>query len=229
MEGKKLKPAKQALADAIHQNGGWEDYHLKFATSNSDNVISMWKSKPCRDDGFWRHHGNFADGARRVRLCRLNARLQNWHQIILSRDEYFTAYPEQVKVDVNNETEHKVEVEMKYESEITIKVSEWHKNGELPPVGEACEVLGTCDGKPAWGVGVIVAHTSFTDKTEIAIARHDDIFDFGWGGPEVFRPLRTEREKEIDEMLKDSGALRCETVESIIENLLDAGWKKGDK
>lgn len=53
--------------------------------------------------------------------------------------EYFIAYPEQVKVEVKNETKHKLEVEMKSESELTIKVSDWHKNGELPPVGEVCE------------------------------------------------------------------------------------------
>ena len=58
MESKKLKPAKQALADAIHQNGGWVEV-ATFAvsgygcvgTTDAEFVISFFngKSKPSRD------------------------------------------------------------------------------------------------------------------------------------------------------------------------------------
>lgn len=216
----KLKPAKQAMADAIHQNGGWYDDSTYACQHKINNrvVFTKQEAKPiCEVDNWW-WVGNFVSGFDAGKV------LQNWHQTILSRDEYLTAYPEQ-KVEVNNETEHKVEVEMKSESEMTIKAGDWHKNGELPPVGEVCEVLGTCDGKPAWGVGVIVAHTSFTDKTEIAIARHDDIFDFGWGGPEVFRPLRTERDRAIDEMMSVA-AENWGNLQDCCERLYECGYRK---
>ena len=41
----KLKPAKQALADAIHQNGGWVDVAKWCAISSSDMKGSFWSAK----------------------------------------------------------------------------------------------------------------------------------------------------------------------------------------
>lgn len=217
----KLKPAKQALADAIHQNGGWAAARYQYAASNYAGMVKVFVNKPKLTNSNWN-----ADGTH-IRFAQLPRTLQNWHQCILSRDEYFTAYPEQVKVEVSNETEHKVDVEIKSESEMTVKVGDWHKNGELPPVGEVCEAYAD-DVKPE--VCKIVAYHNghaavIWDEFNGGCLDVIKINKNGW----KFRPIRTERYKAIDEMLKDSGALRCETVESIIENLLDAGWKKGDK
>ena len=141
----------------------------------------------------------------------------NWHQCILSRDEYFAAYPEQAKVEVKNETKHKVEVEMKSESEMTIKVSDWHKNGELPPVGEVCEAY--IDYPPQWIETEIVAH-----KDGFAIGWCKSVMK-GCHGDKAheFRPLRTEREKAIDEMMEHCNYLGSRDFAG---ELFDAGYRK---
>lgn len=93
----KLKPAKQALADAIHQNGGWliaGDY--SFVTSNHRGVVKFFHKKPRRDGVNW------VGGSCSLAWVDLHQQLPNWHQTILSRDEYLTAYQEQVKVEVRN-------------------------------------------------------------------------------------------------------------------------------
>lgn len=169
----------------------------------------------------------------------------NWHQCILSRDEYFTAYPEQLKVEINNETEQNVEVEMKSESEMTIKVSDWHTNGELPPVGDVC-IFDPGDGAEnynneeleAVGCDVeIIAHTKFNRAVGcVAVFKWDRDSGCGvsTGCASVFRPIRTEREKAIDEMV-------CEFIDhhgdpkggerylGIAAKLYDAGYRKGVK
>lgn len=186
----KLKPAKQYLADAIHQNGGWpESELLDFATSNAFGEVLCSASHPERKGNVW-VNGDYY----RLIAC-IKGTIANWHKTVLSRDEYFTAYPEQVKVEVNNETEHKVEFEMESESEVTIKVRDWHKSGELPPVGEVCEAY--IDYPPQWVETEIVAH-----KDGFAIGWCKSVMK-GCHGDKAheFRPLRTEREKAIDEMV----------------------------
>ena len=231
MESKKLKPAKQALADAIHQNGGWPNHcDCNFATSNDRHLACFFTERPVK--------GRFTEWSGWVRvavLSRTAKPLPNWHQTILSRDEYFTAYPEQVKVEVNNETERKVEVEMTSDKEITIKVSgagmvagsDWHKNGELPPVGEVCEAY--IDYPPQWVETEIVAH-----KDGFAIGWCKSVMK-GCHGDKAheFRPLSTERDKAIDEMIKVInrydyyGSLSFDVVASDIANaMFDEGFRK---
>lgn len=215
----KLKPAKQALADAINQNGGWR-HGAEYAAQDKFAQATMFRSKPIRHGNTWLDDEGFDDvggfGCDKI---------QNWRQCIISRDEYFTAYPEQVKVEVSNETEHKVEVEMKSESEVTIKVSDWHKNGELPPVGEVCEAY--IDYHPQWIETEIVAH-----KDGFAIGWCKSVMK-GCHGDKAheFRPLSTERDKAIDEMV-------CEFIDhhgdpkggerylGIAAKLYDAGYRK---
>lgn len=235
----KLKPAKQTLADAIHQNGGWHgnDTWL-FSTQSGDGVLKFWKSKPKAQKGCV--CTEWSGG------CRLNFALsrviQNWHQTILSRDEYFIAYPEQVKVEVDDETERKVGVGMKSESEATINASDWHKNGELPPVGEVCifdPTGGECyfndDELKAKGHQVcILAHTKYKQEyVSVAVFKWDLDECCGVSSANAcsFRPIRTEREKAIDEMV-------CEFIDhhgdpkggerylGIAEKLYDAGYRK---
>lgn len=187
----KLKPAKQSMADAIHQNGGWGVERFMYATSNYVGMVKMFVNKPKLENANWN-----ADGAQ-IGFAWLSRPLPNWHQCILSRDEYFAAYPEQVKVEICNETKHKVEVEIESESEVTIKVSDWHKNGELPPVGEVClyvvsdrlsvEVEITAHAK----LGICFVQVG--QSVESYVSKVAELHRF--------RPLRTEREKAIDEMV----------------------------
>ncbi|MNG70316.1 hypothetical protein D3C79_286980 [compost metagenome] len=210
----KLKPAKQALADAIHQNGGWVCGDYMFATSNGYGDVFCSMRSPSRAGYRWVNvfESKF--------VCSLSGTLQNWHQTILSRDEYFTAYPEQ-KVEIVNETKHKVEVEMKSESEMTIKVSDWHKNGELPPVGEVCEAY--IDYHRQWIKAEIVAH-----KDGFAIGWCKSLMK-GCHGDKAyeFRPLRTERDKAIDEMVSSVLAvMNGDLQRRLREDLYDAGYRK---
>lgn len=213
----KLKPAKQALADAIHQNGGWKAGYFAVYGKIS-GVCSFCDSKPIFDrlsHGWW------------VSSCGDEYEFKmkpfiNWHQCILSRDEYFTAYPEQVKVEINNETKHKVDVEMKSESEMTINASDWHKNGELPPVGVFVDVAG--DGL-FYGQGEssceVIAHVENT-----AVIR----MSYGLGCFEsgAIIPARTERDKAIDEMVDviTDGRDSPLYVIKIATRLYEAGYRK---
>lgn len=209
----KLKPAKQALADAIHQSGGWPiEVHWLFSTSSRVGAISFWVCRPKFNSTDW-----FEGGARRVTVM-LNRRLPNWHQCILSREEYFAAYPEQVKVEICNETKRKVEVEMESESEVTINASDWHKNGELPPVGEVCEILGAFGHYKKWFECKIIAEHNCS-----VFAANERSWINVRKGEREFRPLRTERDKAIDEMME-----HCDYLGSrdFAGKLFDAGYRK---
>lgn len=210
----KLKPAKQALADTIHQSGGWPSSELwDFATSNAFGEVLLSASNPERKGNVWVNGGTY-----KLIVC-TKGPIRNWHQTCLSRDEYFTAYPEQVKVEVGNETEHKVEAEMTSDKEITIRVSDWYKNGEFPPVGEFCEAY--FDYPPRWIETEIVAHKGgfFIGWCE----SEKDAFrsDFVDG----LRPLRTERDKAIDEMVDCLGS-RWANCEEIAAHLYENGYRK---
>lgn len=218
----KLKPAKQALADAIHQNGGWVEGG-EFAAQDKDGQegCAVWfysGGRPYEHNDSWYPSGN--GDAIYGKHISCDKPLVNWNKTVLSRDEYFTAYPEQVKVDVNNETERKVDVEMKSESEVTIKVSDWHKNGELPPVGEVCEAY--IDYPPQWVETEIVAH-----KDGFAIGWCKSVMK-GCHGDKAheFRPIRTEREKAIDEMQRIIEESNKHGVREQLGVLYDAGMYK---
>ena len=230
----KLKPAKQALADAIHQNGGWAEV-ATFAvsgygcagTTDTEFVISFFngKSKPSRDgENYWSVGGGDSDYCGDIHSISIPRLPPSWHQCILSRDEYFTAYPEQVNVEVNNEAEHKVEVEMESESEVTIKVGDWHKNGELPPVGDVCEWL-ECS-QTGWQTVTVAGY--YMNAAWLVPKGKEPITVYN---PTGFRPLRTEREKAVDEIV-------CEFIDhygdpkggeryiGIATKLYDAGYRK---
>lgn len=89
----KLKPAKQALADAIHQNGGWKGGLFAIFGKLSGRCV-FCENKPhfCRESKGWFVNADSVVGEFDMKP------FVNWHQTCLSRDEYFTAYQEQVKV-----------------------------------------------------------------------------------------------------------------------------------
>ena len=217
----KLKPAKQALADAIHQNGGWpKECHWMFAESNGFGGGFCWTNKPKRSGWNWLGGGKFTP------CCEIGASIPNWHQCILSRDEYFTAYPEQVKIEIGNGTKHKVEVEMKSESEMTINASDWHKNGELPPVGAFVDVVGD---SLIYGQGEsnceVIAHVENT-----AVIR----MSYGLGCFEsgAIIPARTERDKAIDEIISTAKKIELNSemanqiIGEVAVELYEAGYRK---
>jgi hypothetical protein len=95
MESKELKPAKQALADAINQNGGWVDW-AKFSSQDKEgNTVCFYSNSkptaPSRGELKWKS----PIGTGYMGDCDINAEslITNWHQCALSREEYYQAYP----------------------------------------------------------------------------------------------------------------------------------------
>lgn len=220
MESKKLKTAKQALADAIHQNGGWAD-DAAAAIFGKKTMRCVFLRDWALPVSYNPERGRWSVISSGVISEFKMKPFANWHQCILSRDEYFAAYPEQVKVEINNETEHKVETEMKSESEVTIKVGNWHKNGELPPVGEVCEWL---ECSQTWWQTVTVAGY-YLNAAWLVPKGKEPITVYN---PTGFRPLRTEREKAIDEMVDCLGS-RWANCEEIAAHLYENGYRKEAK
>ena len=102
---------------------------------------------------------------------------------------------------------------------ITAQDNSWHERGELPPVGFWCEVkTKTFNG---WMKCFVVGKSSRGDT----VIECDDcafIIDSSY----EFRPLRTEREKAIDEMAdliakSVFGSAKCQA-----ERLYDSGYRK---
>ena len=222
----KLKPAKQVLADAIHQNGGWRS-GANWACQHGLNRMVVFSASglaptrnAARGMACWNSGAIFFGG------FQFDRKLPNWHQCALSRDEYFTAYPDQLKVDINNETKHRVEAEMTSESEMTIKVSsagavaggDWHKNGELPPVGEVCEWL-ECK-QTGWQEVIVAGY--YMNSAWIVPKGKEPITVFN---PTGFRALRTEREKAIDEMM-NIAAENWGNLQDCCERLYEYGYRK---
>ena len=118
---------------------------------------------------------------------------------------------------------------MKSESEVTAKVSDWHKNGELPPVGEVCEAY--IDYPPQWVETEIVAH-----KDGFAIGWCKSVMK-GCHGDKAheFRPLRTERDKAIDEIVgvaRDIGYSSNNSIAiigDVASAMYDLGYRKEAK
>ena len=96
----------------------------------------------------------------------------------------------------------------------------WHERGELPPIGTICEML---DDKNTW--------------LECEIIAHKNSFCIGWissrnapfytDDKSDFRPLRTEREKAIDELNELVGDIeKYPTWRDAIAGIIDYGYRK---
>lgn len=93
----KLTKSKQFLADAIHTSGkGWSD-GANWAVQNGDHGrISFSENKPVRHGKTsWMAEGGFKS---KIEVC---GPQKNWHQTVLSREEYFSAYPAEPVADAD--------------------------------------------------------------------------------------------------------------------------------
>jgi len=84
----KISNSKKQLAKIINKNGGWRD-GLNFAAQDGDDgAVWFYSTKPTKSTKWWK--------ATRcaVRAIVGVAALPNWHQTILSSEEYFYLYPE---------------------------------------------------------------------------------------------------------------------------------------
>lgn len=100
---------------------------------------------------------------------------------------------------------------------------DWYERGELPPVGVECEIFGK-DASPE-KCKIIAYH-----KDQVAVQWES----FGGGILDVlylrgdywkFRPIRTERQLTVDEMMAVAAA-NFGNLETCCEALYDAGYRK---
>lgn len=84
----KISNSKKQLAQIIHENEGWVD-GAEFSAQDKDGEVFHYATKPSIDKGseVWGHKGCIGHGDFPAKT------LPNWHQTILSRDEYFHLYP----------------------------------------------------------------------------------------------------------------------------------------
>lgn len=86
----KLSKSKLALAKIINENGGWPERALWAA---QDNCIAFFLGgKPEYKSGDMCWYSNSIDGAC-VGTITCDEKVTNWHQTVLSREEYYQAYP----------------------------------------------------------------------------------------------------------------------------------------
>ena len=100
----------------------------------------------------------------------------------------------------------------------------WHERGEFPPpVGCECEVVPKSGG--AWAKAVILA---VTNQNVIMLVNDEPLEVVSRASNVIFRPLRTERDKAIDEMYRAAysvgNVINAETIGAIY----DAGYRKVD-
>ena len=140
----KLSKSKLALAKVINENGGWHDNDTwLFSTQSGDGVLKFWKAKPKAQKGCV--CTEWSGG------CRLNFALsrviQNWHQTILSREEYHHAYP---KADADGWIEWKggecpveagTNVDVKYRDgreNFHVKAMSYDRTGSIKSLSATC-------------------------------------------------------------------------------------------
>lgn len=101
----------------------------------------------------------------------------------------------------------------------------WRERGEFPPVGCECEMHNNgswTNGSRVWEPVKVLAVTN-----QNVIVTKDGINENVRRRCNVaFRPLRTEREKAIDEMVAVISSMSILSVESIAEKLYDSGYRK---
>lgn len=83
-----ISNSKKQLAEIIHENGGWRD-RAQFSAQDKDGEVFHYATKPTIGAGreVWDWRGCIGEGEFMAKP------LPNWHQTILSRDEYFHLYP----------------------------------------------------------------------------------------------------------------------------------------
>lgn len=86
----KISNSKKELARIISENGGWPERALWAAQDNCIAFFLGGKPEYKSGDRCW--YSNCLDGACVGTITR-DEKVTNWHQTILSRDEYFHLYP----------------------------------------------------------------------------------------------------------------------------------------
>lgn len=104
----KISNSKKQLAKIIHENGGWHDgaeweSQDKIGVEAVADEIAFYEEKPSYPSGSDMWNANQPSGTVMYSFPS-GGLLKNWHQTILSREEYFHLHPAPVKVVVENKT-----------------------------------------------------------------------------------------------------------------------------
>ena len=83
----KLSNSKKQLARIINENGGWRDGAKFAAQGGNHGHVGFASVVPVRNGKVWDMTRGFAGKFLADEI------LPNWHQTVLSRDEYFHLYP----------------------------------------------------------------------------------------------------------------------------------------
>ena len=99
----KISNSKKHLAKIIHENGGWREM-AEFAAQDKDGEVFFYYTQPTKrkESEVWHHSGVLGGD-----WIECERAMPNWHQTILSREEYFHLYPAPdagIKVTVENRT-----------------------------------------------------------------------------------------------------------------------------
>ena len=94
----KISNSKKQLAKIISENGGWRDGAEFAAQGGNHGHVGFASVAPVRHGKVWDMTRGFAGKFLADEI------LPNWHQTVLSRDEYFHLYPAPVKVVGENKT-----------------------------------------------------------------------------------------------------------------------------
>jgi hypothetical protein len=95
----------------------------------------------------------------------------------------------------------------------------WHERGEFPPVGTICEMI---DDKNTWLECEVISHKDGSCIGWIP-SRKSPFYTYY---KSEFSPLRTEREKAIDEMILAIDHIKEGNFETFIGALYDAGYRR---
>ena len=189
----------------LQNKPSWDDFgeSAKFMAQDSDGAWMAFESEPAANYHVWSSMRGWCGYAREGRdRCRGEV-LGDWRDTLEKRPE-------------RDEFEPFVSIEDSQEKEMK-QDNKWFERGELPPVGEVCEAY--IDYPPLWIETEIVAH-----KDGFAIGWCNSVMK-GCHGDKAheFRPLRSEREKAIDEMME-----HCDYLGSRVfaGKLFDAGYRK---
>ena len=96
----------------------------------------------------------------------------------------------------------------------------WYERGELPPVG--CECSAMRDGN--WVKVEVLRHRVNNVDMNVAAVMNCDSFNVFWATD--FRPLRTEREKAIEDMSRVMHEHDSIIDDDTLGALYDAGYRK---
>lgn len=188
LQNKPTEWPKRANWLAQHEDGEWT-----FYSDSADNPPQH------RPDGNW-----YSDDVA-VKCCHSGEVLGDWRDTLEKR-------PEQ------KEFEAFISIEDNQVQVLTQQQDNgWFERGELPPVGEVCEILGAFGHYQEWFECKIIA-----EHNGSVFAANERSWMNVRKGERQFRPLRTERDVLIEIIKKTD-----DTDDRIADAILAAGFKRG--